>query len=1223
MQHRQSEAKPPGRGAATGEDRPSPSPSVIFERALATDPSARPAFLRRACGDDAGLRRELESLLAALPEAEDAFRSMPHLEIVLANLDAREEEGGSEGLRPIPDRLGDYRVVGQLGRGGMGTVYLGFDPSLDRRVALKVLDGSLATGPEARERLQREARLLAQVAHPNIATIHAIDEHEGLCFFSMEAVVGETLAQRLSRPLPADDALRITRQIAFALEAAHRVGITHRDLKPANVMVDGDGIVKVLDFGIASSSAALTAGFAAPARARESAPREPVGRIVGTPGYMSPEQIRGQNVDGRSDLHALGAILFECLSGHRALEAPTVEARLEKTLHGHPDWSLLPTEISNELRAIIVSCLEKDPGKRPSSAHSVRRAIDEELARRIVRRHLECHGAFDASPASRERVRLPHPLTRLIGRSDEVATVAQALDTSRLVTLTGPGGCGKSRLALEVARELTQIEGRFADGVNWIDLTPLQSSHELLETVIRTLEIVEKCGTNAEDTLLEYLRDKSVLLVLDNCEHLLPDCGRTLAKWLRECANLSVLATSREVLHTSGETAIRVEPLAVPVDSDIAGAPDAFSDGAVGLFLERARAANSQFTPTTEALDDIVAICRRLEGMPLAIELAAARIRSMTAHQVLQRLDDRFAFLRSRDPSVASRHRDLHALVGWSYDLLDDQEQQFLCRLSVFRGGCSLEAAERVCMERIDGDALDLLTSLIDKSLVVPDHGASGGTSQVRYRMLQTIREFGESQIADSTEQEPLRRRHAEFFRDEVCRVQDDTGPLEWLRQLDLEYDDAMAAIQWFVTASGEAGHAVLLASRLCKYWELRGLWIQARQVSDEVLARTTHALADSTRVHLMVGRAFFAWRLGDYEAAEAGFRESLQLAEDLADESSAAAAQLKFGMLEQSRGRLEVAKDLLRQAYETHVRLDNTLGRSIAAMFLGRLLRLQGDLEGASTFCQESLDLSREIDYQRGIANASSSLGTILHMRGRWDEARAAFEESLRIHRELEDRPGIALARFALAITASFDGRFDEARSEYEACLKLWREMGDQENEAGALNNLGSLLMDRGDFPAAREVLERGLAIRRALGNEGGLPFLLSNLGWVALMSGDTTAARDWFVEAIGKRRRHGDSRAMVSDLRGLASALVELHREELAVRVHGCAEALEEDLEARGVESTTREEWRKQEEELVRRDSERMIESLGEERFTLLWREGRSLSGASVPELVAENDA
>ncbi|HYJ34504.1 MAG TPA: protein kinase, partial [Candidatus Binatia bacterium] len=527
---------------------------------------------------------------------------------------AAEAGGGAPAARTFEpgDRLGPYRIDGELGRGGMGVVYLARDLRLDREVAVKALPAELAANPGALERLSREARILASLDHPGIAVIHGMEETaEGARFLVLERVRGATLAARLrAGAMPISEALHVATQIAEAFQVAHEGGVIHRDLKPGNVMITANGRVKVLDFGLARaerfSPASGGPGAGADGGGRDAAE----GPVEGTAGYVSPERLGGVE-DARADVFAFGAVLYECLTGMPAFPGGSSEDVLAAVLERDPDLTRLPEETPEPIRHLIVASLEKDPERRLGTMDSV-------LA--LLRR------GRTAGPGSRAASSTPNNLpperTRFVGRGESLRDCESLLASGRLLTLTGTGGAGKTRLALRLASRALE---RARDGVWFVDLSPVAEPSRVPFAVADAMSLREQPGIPLSRTLLERLRDAEALLVLDNCEHLLEAC-RSLVLDLRDgCRGLTVLATSREALGLEGERSYEVPMLPVPEPSESVDPATLMRYESVELYVDRATLAAPDFALDASNAADVARTCRALDGIPLAVELAAAR----------------------------------------------------------------------------------------------------------------------------------------------------------------------------------------------------------------------------------------------------------------------------------------------------------------------------------------------------------------------------------------------------------------------------------------------------------------------------------------------------------------------------------------------------------------------------------------------------------------------
>ena len=660
----------------------------------------------------------------------------------------------------------------------MGEVFLAEDRDLERKVALKFLSDSLQHNASALARLRREAKSAAALDHPFICKVYEIAETEdGLAFIAMEYLEGETLADRIERdPLPLKEALRVGTESLEALKKAHGNKIVHRDLKPANIMLGRDGHVKIMDFGLAKA-------LHSEANDSEAETREQLtgsGRIAGTPGYMSPEQLRGDPINERSDLFAFGVVLQELVTGvhpfKRDSGAETMAAILNEPPRG---CEVLPAGMQPLVEKLLSKNSEDRPELELALSELQRFTESPELAELAGRRP---HAAF-GGPGN-----LPAPVSSFIGREDDLAQLARELGEHRLVTLTGVGGVGKTRLALQLA--LHQASD-FTNGRWLVELAPVGEPSAVAPAVAAALGVEPQPGRTVEECLIEHLRGQRALLLLDNCEHLLRAAATLSEAILTSCPTVRLLATSREALGVSGERSWSVPSLEVH---------DEISSPAVELFVDRARAAHSSF----DLGDDraiVAEICRRLDGIPLAIELAAARMTSMTPVQVRDRLDARFRLLTGGRGSL-ERHQTLRHAVQWSYDLLSETERVVLHRAVVFAGGFGLPAAVAVCgdTDLDEFELLDVLDSLVHKSLIQVERVSD---RDARYRMLWTIREFAEEQLALAGEVEATRDRHAEFYAEdadahfEKYRSPEEKAALEWF---DREIGNLQAAFDWAVS---------------------------------------------------------------------------------------------------------------------------------------------------------------------------------------------------------------------------------------------------------------------------------------------------------------------------------------------------------------------------------------------------------------------------------------
>ena len=624
--------------------------------------------------------------------------------------------------------LAGFEVEELVGRGGMGVVYRARQRSLDRMVALKVLTPALAEDETYRARFLREARLAAAIEHPNVLPVHEAGEAGGHLFLAVRFVEGEDLGSLLKRErrLEPARAVALVGQVAAALDAAHAKGLVHRDVKPSNVLVERRGEIEhasLTDFGVAKPAD------------RDTRSLTQAGQLLGTVDYLAPELIEGEESGAASDVYALGCVLFELVTGHVPFERDSQLATLFAHVSDDPPApSALEPTLPVGLDGVVARALAKDPGDRFATAGEL-----AEAAHAALRAGLPPAPPGLAAPES-----LPLPGTPLVGRERELSDLGDLLrrDDVRLLTLIGPGGVGKTRLALEL---MARLAPRYPDGAVFVPLAPIADHGLVAATIAQTLGLRESGGRPPADLLVDYVRERRLLLCLDNLEHLL-EAAPLVAEILRTSPEVKVLLTSRAPLRLAAEREFPVPALA--------------EQEAVELFVERARATQPELVLGDEAGRAVAAICERLDGLPLAIELAAARARLLSPQAILARLDERLDLLTGGPRDVPDRQQTLRAAIDWSYQLLEPDEQRLFARFAVFAGGARLDVIEPVC----DG-TLELVESLVEKNLLIRRNDPDG---EPRLDMLETIREYAHDKLEKAGEADGIRRRHAEAYAEVV-----------------------------------------------------------------------------------------------------------------------------------------------------------------------------------------------------------------------------------------------------------------------------------------------------------------------------------------------------------------------------------------------------------------------------------------------------------------------
>ena len=931
----------------------------------------------------------------------------------------------------------------------MGEVYRAWDTRLERTVAIKVLPERLSQKPEQRQRLENEARAISKLTHPNICTLHDISHHEGRDFLVLELVEGKTLRELLTAgTLPMRRVVPIAVQVAEGLARAHELGIVHRDLKPDNLMVSGD-TVKILDFGLAKL------GLDTPEPdetlngedTREFQTRP--GTILGTLGYMSPEQASGSTaLDFRSDQFSFGLVLFEMLTGKRPFRRASVAETLAATIHDHAEpISSLNPEAPPPLCWVVERCLAKEPEKRYFSTLDLARdlvAIRDRLS--------------DLQP-NRGEIRpsnLPAPGSAFVGRDTELAAAKTLLlrDEVRLVTATGPGGIGKSRLALEVAR---QVNEAFPGGVYFVPLAAVKDPGLLALAIVQALQIRETANQSPLEILREYLQNSlnaPALLLIDNFEHMV-EAAPALAELLAVAPKLKLLVTSRAALHVRDEHEFPVPPLALPDNRAKPSLEILAQCSAIALFVQRAAAVKPNFALTEENAPIIAEICLRLDGLPLAIELAAARIKLLSPAAMRSRLASSLQLLTGGARDLPARQQTLRQAIDWSYDLLSEPEQRLFRRLSVFLGGCTLEAVESVCDTKQDlgVDVLDGMSSMVDKSLARQIEQADG---EPRFVMLETISEYARGKIAESGEEAATRRSHAAY-----CLVlaeesgAEDTAENQagWVDRLEIESQNFRAALEWLI----ETGHAewgLRLGVALFRFWERHERLTEARDWLAKLLKMPGAAAPSSLRVRALFSAGVLASEQRDYPVAMELLTKSVELARQLQD--------------------------------------PRTLAVSLNALAV--VSREQGDLAAARALFEESLVYWKQLEDAQAVARGLSNLAGIANLQQDYQRARSLYEESLAIFRELGDRTGQAWALNHQGDVARDQGDSAAARSLYEQSLADFRELGDRWGVAGSLADLGNLAREQHDYRTADAQYRESLELFQELEHKRGIARLLES---------------------------------------------------------------------------------------------------------------------------------
>jgi len=901
--------------------------------------------------------------------------------------------------------FGDAR---EIGRGGFGAVYRCAQTSLDRTVAVKVLTNELAE--DNRERFFREQRAMGRLTgHPNIVTVLQVGVTDGgQPFIVMPYYAQGSLDERIRRhgPLPVDEVLRLGVELAGALQAAHNEGILHRDVKPANILLTDYGEPALSDFGIAH----ISGGF-------ETA----TGIVTGSPAFTAPEVLGGASPSPASDVYGLGATLFCAATGHAAFERRSGEQLVAQFVRitTEPIPDLRDHGVADDLAAVIEQAMAGRPEDRQSSAQAVadllrdlqrRRGIPtDDMAHRgraTVDPEQLSHRRVPNSGSHREKGNLPLELSSFVGRRHEIAETKSLLASSRLLTLVGIGGVGKTRLALRVA---ASVHSEFVDGAWLVELDEVRTASRLIDVVAATLGLRDQSDLPLREILLDYLSTRDILLILDNCEQVVDAVADLATALLQQNPNMRILATSREPLAIAGEATLRVPPLTVPDpdrESSLQGLP---RYDAVSLFTERATAAVSTFTLTDANKSAVSRICHRLDGLPLPIELAAARLHAMSPEQILQRLSDRYALLTRGSRGAPSRQQTLRLCVDWSYDLCTPLEQLTWARLSVFSGSFGLDAAEYACGEDVQPEALlDSVASLVDKSILIrEEHGVT-----VRFRLLETLRAYGREKAQENDDYHDLRRRHRDWYRQLTLTAEDEfisPRQLEWIARFACEQPNLRDAMD-FCLAEGDAAAGLQIATPLRQLWGSRGLLSEARAWLDKFLSSQREPTTIATIRALCVDCLVTAQQ-GDHQRGAELVEQTRILADQINDPIAHAIVDHADGIVALFNGELPRAVSGLVRALSVFRHAENNLALRLESLTMLGLAyeRLDTESHRAIECYEEVLAITKTHGDSVYRSYALWAMAVAQWRLGAQSRAIDLLEQGLRLARLVDDPIGCA----------------------------------------------------------------------------------------------------------------------------------------------------------------------------------------------------------------------
>ncbi|GAA2367864.1 BTAD domain-containing putative transcriptional regulator [Nonomuraea africana] len=904
-------------------------------------------------------------------------------------------------------------------------------------------------------------------------------------------------------------------------------------------------------------------GFEDAAFARPVITRLEEARLAAVEAYAEARIELGRHLDVVAELHEL-VMRHPLRERLRALQMRALHAagRTSEALAGY-----------QELRARLADELGLDPGPELTALHQAMLEQDPALSTVPAARTARTAGTVSAgaAPARRPATNLPAPLTGLVGRQGAVAEVKSLFAAARHLTLTGSGGVGKTSLALETA---AQLAGDFPDGTWLVELAALgrtggaDAVDPVAEAVMAAIGIREGAGPvspgvgglcSPAESLAEALGDKRLLLVLDNCEHIVGAVAELAALLLKRVPGLRILATGQEPLGILGEVVWAVPPLEVP---DLTGEADLDAvarSSAVELFVVRAAAAAPGFTLDAGNARDVSVICRRLDGIPLALELAATRVRALGVRGLVNRLDDRFRLLATGYRGAPPRQRTLRAMIDWSWELLTGAERIVLRRLAVHAEGCTLEAAEVVCAgEGVPSeDVLDLLARLVDRSLVV----VADGGDEPRYRLLESVADYGLARLREAGESEDVRRRHRQYYTDLAQRAAPRLhGPDQRRRLglLDAEAANCRRALDDAVR-HGAVEDALRLVNALTWYWFLRGRLREAGRSLEAALAAATRnsTAVASLRAQARAWRAGFALLVGDDAERRQYSRVAVELSRDVADPRERARAQWFLGFALFGIGDQAASEDLIDQALAGFQALGDTWGTAAALSVRANQAHVRGDLARLAHDGRRSAELFAELADGWGRLQTVEPLAALAEMAGDYERAARLHHEGLRMAEDLGLWPDAADRLSSLGSIAMLTGDHARAREFHQRAMRLASEHSFKPGQIHAEVGLGLGARREGRLDAAESQMRHVLRWQSAMAFEPGRALALAELGFVAELRGEAEQALCLHLDGWSAARQTGDARAMALALEGLAGAHALAGRHAYAAVLLGAAHA------------------------------------------------------------------
>ena len=1004
-------------------------------------------------------------------------------------------------------QIGNYRLIRLLGRGGFGEVYLGQHIYLNNEAALKVLLFALDEKQSAG--FLTEARILASLNHPHIVRVYDFAIEQDMPFLVMEYAVNGTLRQRHPQgaTVPLEAIVSYIGQIASALQYAHDQRLIHRDIKPENMLLGVRNEVLLSDFGLAMLMQL------SPDPSTWSIGPSP----AGTTPYLSPEQLQGQPQQA-SDQYSLGVVAYEWLCGKRPFNGSAIEIAMQHISMPPPPLHEQLPAISPAIEEAVMRTLAKEPAQRFASIQDFANALQQAYQSTVLPR--SSFASFGGSDVLEPGLqpgpmwKVPSIFTPLVGREKEVAAICDLLKHPevRLLTLLGTGGIGKTRVVFEIARKMQPY---FADGICFVHLAALREANLVVPAIAQQLGIAEIGSQPILEPVKVALRNKQFLLLLDNFEQV-KAAAPFIEELLGTCPRLKVIVTSREALHLSAERQFPIPPLALPDPGQFPGVKALAHYDAIALFIQRAQAVLPDFLLDQANAHVVAEICARLDGLPLGIELAAARVKLLPTQRLLERLSEPFQALTVGSPW---RHQTLHNAVQWSYDLLDKEEQRLFRRLSIFAGILTIEAVEAVEKMLNENETVTLSTlngvaSLLDKSLLIR---TSHEGQEPGLQMLLTVREYALELLKASGEAEKSQRAHALYYLTLVEEAETQikgNQQLQWLERLEQEQDNMRLALAWFIEHQ-EAEPALRFCAALWRFWYLRGYWSEGRRWLKVSLELAQTESATIARAKALYADGELAYYQDDYPIARARLEESVAICRILGINRELANALGALAILVHIQGEQQEAQRLFAEGEAINRSLSNKWGLSYSLRRRASRIMHEGNFTQATTLAQEALTFAQELGDKSLIAITHATLADIAAREDDLARSTAHTRKSLTLARELGNKHLIAIALQNLGYSEARQGNLTQAAASTQEGLKFIRELGDKMLITTSLDTLGYILMLQRDIPRAAECYQEGLSVAQEIGDERFVGYHLIGLANTAIAEGHFKRAARLFAVA------------------------------------------------------------------------------------------------------------